>query len=784
MAAKYFPFWVNWRVFCTTMADQQAMTFASPNALTASEQEVFNEVRWHWQWGFGETMKRATGRNRLGITSFDEADEMFRNWINETTWPYDALMFDPRIFTFIFEKTSRLIANKPEPRLTPREGGDVLMAKINNVLLDYQWDQANNGGSMLEKLAMMDMNCRKYGASFGLCKWRYEKDNKGKVVFDGPELSLINNRDFAHDLAGNSIENCNWVQVRQYVTFHELERVNDVNRSNPTYKNLDVLHQAISQENLAGGDVRGINWTSRNRAISKLEVDPIGKDPAYKTIEIISEYRRDRWITFSPRHGVILRDIPNPYNNYEIPVIMLRYYAIDDDLYGLSEIEPVKGLQKAANALLCQYIDEINQHLYTPIAIGPGVRQHTLEWGKGARWIMNNPMTDYRLVESKSNATQYFNTTYSVIVSAMMNALGESSLGVSNTQPYSRDKTATEVQSVNQQRNARDNFQQLMLQSTLSRLLKLWHSMNQNLLFTDPAQPYYVIRVVGRELIQDFQDLGLGDDILPDEAMTTMYEQAITDPEIMNTPQGEQQNAAIAKWIQNNKVKYLQPKHAVNRGSESTPDVVNKFIADEKQQAGTIYVTREDLEGTYDYKVDVEPMSVNSDDSRRQARQTTVSLLITNPNVAAMLQQDGTKPKFKELLISWLEELGWPDADRYFEPIPQQGAQQGQPGQPGQPPPGPDPAQQVMQQLQQNSPQGMGGPTAPAKPGDPMGAAAQQAGLSKIPGYFSFAPPNSLMGVPAYVQQRYAAQFGTRGAFGGPNPVPGMALQMPGGGGF
>src|SRR5258708_3037929 len=651
---------------------------------------------------------------------------MFRCWLNENTWPYDALLFDPRIFTFIWEKTSRLIANKPEPKLTPREGGDVLMAKINNMLLSYQWDQAKNGGTMLSKWAMMDMNTRKYGAAFGLCKWRYEKSNKGIVVFDGPEFTVLNNRDVAHDLAATSIENCNWFQVRQYVTFHELERVNDMARKNPIYKNLDKLHAAISQENQGGGDTRGLNWTSRNRQISKLEVDPIGKDPAFKTIEIITEYRRDRWITFSPRHGVILRDIANPYDNYELPIIMLRYYAIDDDLYGLSELEPIKGLQKAVNALLCQYVDEINQHLYSPVAIGPGVRQHTLEWGKGARWIMNNPMTDFRLVESKSNATAYFNTTYSVLVAAMMNALGESSLGISNTQPYSKDKTATEVQSLNMQRNARDNFQQLMLQDSMSRMLMLWHSMNQHMLFTDPNQPFYVIRVVGRELIQDFQDLGLGDDILPDEHLQVMLEQQITDP------QAQQQ--------------YMRPKHPVNIGSGATPNTVHKLESDSKGNTGQLYVTRSDLEGTYDYQVDIQSMSVNMNDQRKQARQTTVSLLVTNPNVSALLQQDQTKPKFKELLISWLEELGWTDADRYFEPIPQNPMgplMGGQPGQPGQQP--------GQQQPTPNVPGGEGGPTAPAQPSQQPG----QQPLQQIFGYYNYAPPNNLEGVPAYILNRY-----------------------------
>ena len=111
------------------------------------EEEIFNECKIHSDIGFDETDKRSTGRNRIGSISFDEADELFRSWLDENKWPYDALLFDPRIFTFIFEKTSRLIANKPRGHLIPREGSDVLSAKINNALLDYQWDMANVGGS-------------------------------------------------------------------------------------------------------------------------------------------------------------------------------------------------------------------------------------------------------------------------------------------------------------------------------------------------------------------------------------------------------------------------------------------------------------------------------------------------------------------------------------------------------------------------------------------------------------------------------------------------------------
>ena len=649
-----------------------AITDLSPTKRV--EEQIFHEVKNHADLGFDETDKRTTGTGRVGSISFDEADELFRSYIDENKWPYDALLFDPRIFTFIFEKTSRLIANKPKAKLIPREGADAVSAKINNSLLDYQWDVANNGGTMLSKWALMDINTRKYGAAFALNKWRYEVDKDGRVVFDGPEMEVLNNRDVAHDLSGTSIENCNWFQVRQYVTFQELERVNDHARKRPVYKNLSVLRQAIGSDSTSGGggDTRSSNWISRNRQISHLETDPVGKDIVFKTVEIITEYRRDRWITFAPKHGVVLRDIANPYMNNELPIVMLRYYVIDDDLYGLSEIEPVKGLQKAINALLCQYVDEINQNLYSPIAIGPGVRQHTLEWGKGARWIMNNPMTDFRLVESRSNAAQFFNNTYSVLVSAMMNALGESSLGVSNIQPYQNDKTATEVKALQIQRNARDNYNQLMLAGAMERQLMLWHTMNQLLLFSDPKKQHYIVRIVGKDAIKYFQTKGLDQMEIGDEAqdlMNSQNEMAFGGSAI------ESASAGI------DATQFATPKYPVNIGTKEKPEISPKLKIEEGEGA-TVYVEPEDIRGQFDFSIDVESMTVTADEERKQARQTAVSLLVSNPNIIALLQQEGVKPKFKELFVTWLEDLGFNDAEKYFESAPQAQAP-GAPGAPG-----------------------------------------------------------------------------------------------------
>ena len=80
---------------------------------TDETSKLMTVIKRHFDEGFEITEQRETGRKAIGRISFKEADELFRSWIQENNWPYDALLFDPRVFTFIFEKTSRLISNKP-----------------------------------------------------------------------------------------------------------------------------------------------------------------------------------------------------------------------------------------------------------------------------------------------------------------------------------------------------------------------------------------------------------------------------------------------------------------------------------------------------------------------------------------------------------------------------------------------------------------------------------------------------------------------------------------------
>src|SRR6266567_7568472 len=65
-------------------------------------------------------------------------------------WPYQSKVVDPRIRTSLIEKKARLLNKKLRGRLIPRPGqGDAtnIKARVHNAILDFQWDNATDGGT-------------------------------------------------------------------------------------------------------------------------------------------------------------------------------------------------------------------------------------------------------------------------------------------------------------------------------------------------------------------------------------------------------------------------------------------------------------------------------------------------------------------------------------------------------------------------------------------------------------------------------------------------------------
>lgn len=590
-------------------------------------------------------------------------DSVINAYMNKLpgNWPYTAVVTDPRIRTTILEKTARLLNTKLKGRLVPREGGDVIKAKINNALLDFQWDQAVEGGSMIEKIAQMDQIARLFGSAFAMPYWKYDyKTSKGEteVFFEGNEFKVIDPRDIFVDPTCLHVRSANWVQIREFTDLMTIQIEHERAGENSRWKNLNALKKALEEDRY--GNRRDSEYYSQVKSNRGLE-DRMGTDPAFPTFEMVTEWRRDRRVMFAPKYGIKLKDEPNPYEHMKIPVVQLRYYPIPDDVWGESEVEGVMPIQRAINAILCGFIDEMNLKMRPPLKIAAsGVRMETIEYGPQARWIMNNPATDVIEMAGGGDSVRNFNSSYSALVAAFNTAMGETSLGVSNVGNFQKDKTATEVRKLENQQNHRDQYNQLYLSQMLKDTMMMWLTNNKQFLLSDPDKHQYILRIVGKEKIKRFAKALPSEDYIPAEAMRAISEYIIENPKASN-----REIDVMAQSL-------TIPESAVVANPEETDpakyDIKPKFEVDDDGDTGVLYIEPEDLEGVYDYIPDVESMAAGANQEMQKAKQEALETVL-NPAVQQMLQLQGETVKLKELLVDRLEDAGYADAAGLFESI-------------------------------------------------------------------------------------------------------------------
>jgi len=560
-------------------------------------------------------------------------------------WPYTARVVDPRIRTSLNEKNGRLLNSKLRGRLVPREGGDVLKARINNAVLDFQWDSATHGGTMLSKWSDMDMDTRLYASKFAFVPWKVIKKKK-KVTFEGNEFEPKDIRDCGIDPTCHNIRDAKWFQFREWA------KVEDLEEDRKLYPGLSKLISAIKSEDDTRSDRRDNAYQSRLLGNKGLP-DRTGEDKSFPVVEIVTEYRVDKWITFSPRHNLILREIDNPNNHGKIPFVQLKYYPLSDDPLGESEVEPVLPLWRAIQATLCGYLDNMNNHIRPPLKIISGAcRIETIIYGPEAQWLVDRPDAIEEM-RGSGEALRYFQTTYSSLVSAFNTAMGDLSQGVSQIDPFNPDKTATEVRQTAKQQNIRDQSNQNRLAECIEDMMSMWISNNKQFLFSNPKKKEIVFKILGTEAFEYFRRLGMDEMEVDPEAMSLIAE-------TIQLQDGNVSNDDIMKMVEAGKM----PKYPVSDEDGFKP----KMKVSELEDSADLVVTENDLEGAYDYVSDVKSMAAGANEEMREGQQRAFEMLM-NPQVGQMLQLEGYRPKIKELLVSILENNGSKDSERYFEAV-------------------------------------------------------------------------------------------------------------------
>lgn len=650
------------------MADQ-------PKPADQTNKEYYAGLRSLFDMASSELQTRIT-HEQLG---FDAMDRLYRTHIEPTKWPFSSRIAIPIAWTKLVAKATRLLANKLAGKLTPTDEGQELGAMVGTELLHAQWDDIDfhDDEPMLMRWFRMDQNARKYGKAFAYSPWRKEKN------FDGPNFVPWDNRE-VFTLTGENDVN-DGVFLGSWPTIHKLYKTSDISGDKLGMYDAATLKKL---EEMVGDSNDKVSVNRSIKGLSSVETDSsAGVSPRYKRIHLIQFRSPERWVDFVPTKGgegddpmLVLRDIPNPHKHGRTNVVCLNYYPIDDDQYGVSELEASRSMLKAMWALVCNYMDDVNLSLF-PITKGhpTNVQWNTVEYKARAHWIMNNPATDLIPLEKGNSNLQKFTEVYKLLAGAINEALGESTAEASSMNATAGDKTATEIKDTALLRSARDNFNKLALSAAMARMVWFWWQDDRQFLTNEK-----VIRITGKEAIEYFTQEGLHDYDLSEEGYEAIG-QYMQDHMGVDFPTAYDALRELGELDQ-----YAIPMHGAG-----TDGMKPKLALDRSGKTGFLTIDpQKDMSGSYRYIPDIEAVSMPND---AQDATNLMSMIgqLTNPQVSAQLQTQGDMVKVKDLFVRAMAKLKIQDGDQYFTSAgkqPDGGTMGGeQPAVPGAPqPPAPD----------------------------------------------------------------------------------------------
>lgn len=601
---------------------------------------------------------------------YDTYDKLYQTYIDPLKWPYSVKLATPRGFTALFNKTTRLVGGRFTGRVEPSEQEDEAGAKIATQHFYYSVERFNQYSDQpIEvKAAIWDTNTRLYGGGFLRAYWKRDyKDNvvKGKKkrieVYNNWWVDVLNNRDVLTQPGVES--NPEYYIVRRYMNYSELEKHQE--------DGADYDKTAMSElESGKSGTGKDANY----QPIVKLIKNQDFTDTRF---EVCVTYYKDKFVTWCPKQGskgnmeaLVLRTIPNPYRHGVIPIVPLVYIPSQEDIIGMSELQPVSALLKILSALQSQFIELVNKNLYPPTLVkSTESRIDTFKYRPKAFWLVNDPSAVTVLDTKASQSLSEFSSVYQMIVTEFLEGMGETGTGVSQVDLMGHDKTATEVNDRAFLRGSRDNFNKIMLGASLKKLMYLLFEMLRDPKFVDKGT---VIRIVGKDALEYFDKQGYSSWGINDEGYQTVYDVAT---QLEQNPEFSSTVKENGMSIFDMAYQLLAKQGALDKFAEplspvmTAKGVIEKMKIDEDRNTGYLSIDPEkDYLGEFNFIPDVEALTLPSPEKDYQTR----SVWYYQAQVAeksGMLQKEGYELKHKDILVKLAELARIKDADQYFQKV-------------------------------------------------------------------------------------------------------------------
>jgi len=362
------------------------------------------------------------------------------------------------LVNLVLDGASRVMAQFPTgtiQALTQDDRGKNLMMGL--IHEKYIIPNADSQFDLLTKFRIWDIYSRVFGSMPALVDYRVDND------YIGPDMWLIHPRAFFPQAGHTNISQMQYCQVSTWVSVEYLK-----GRDKKVWKNVAELIKRVKD----GAKTKQSQDPKYLPVNERLNGDLMPEEGNFAGCELITEYRKDRWITYSKEFSLIVRDIPNPQDNDELPIVMKHCFPLIDRLYGLAEFERGHTLQRAANSLVNLYMEGVQMSIFPPLMMDAnGVVASTIEYKAKAKWLMTKPNSITQLQLSPQGLNT-FNSTYSFLKSQMLNLGATTDTSVTKENDPGMGKTPAALKKQSAREGARDNWDRFMMEQSLEKVIQ------------------------------------------------------------------------------------------------------------------------------------------------------------------------------------------------------------------------------------------------------------------------------------------------------------------------
>lgn len=395
---------------------------------------------------------------------YDKVEELAHGILNDgISSNAKSHVSDPKLETLNIERAYRVMGQMGIGKVKGMSGNDQGDAKLKNLLLEkYILPNANAQFDFLTKLRLVDMYSNQYG-SFDVL---VDQDVK-KSGYIGPDMWLLPVRD-VFEQAGCVFEDADHVIVRTWKSLSYFEGLT----KQQGFKNISTIIAKLKE-------LSGSKQSRESNAKSKREEDQYpNSDPAKKAgfFECLTQFEGDRWVDICVDADMDFRDIKNPHDNGEIPVVRKYSMPLLDDPRGRGDFERGASMQMAMNGNWNLYFDGIKLSNEPPVIINKDNVASISSFQRipGAMWLGRGASVDNiaRPIQLSPQGITTFNNTHQVANASLLSLFGTSDTAVSAQTDPGFGKTPQALQMQAARENTRDNADRFYMEQFITKVMK------------------------------------------------------------------------------------------------------------------------------------------------------------------------------------------------------------------------------------------------------------------------------------------------------------------------